>query len=307
MIGIEARDKVLRPPAVLYWAGLTRHGIRLIPGSIGRYHASLDSFYKASGRRRSEGDESELIEVGRRNWHAGIPEAPENLPVSASFRLTRAEAEYLRERFVTSAPTSFLAWGLLHPSRLGRAAYPWEHPKIGNAPPALRQAVEAGRRFSLLMYGAVLVYNVALAELAERTGLRDSTLAEEYREAYRSWAAERIGPELTTLRTWDRNELWSIVDDMVPGRITRTRQFVERWMGRVIQAPASAVDDESIRTLIADREQIMKGSLARLRNRRALERWNGRSGLTELSYRWAEGRTLFDDISAGLRSSAADA
>lgn len=58
MIRIEARDKVLRLPSFVYWAGLERHGIRLFPGSLGRYHASLDAFYTTSSRR-SEGDESE--------------------------------------------------------------------------------------------------------------------------------------------------------------------------------------------------------------------------------------------------------
>ena len=44
----------------------------------------------------------------------------------------------------------------------------------------------------------------------------------------------------------------------------------------------------------------MKGNLARLQNRRALERWSGRSGVYQLSYRWNEGRTLMRDIADGL-------
>ncbi len=50
----------------------------------------------------------------------------------------------------------------------------------------------------------------------------------------------------------------------------------------------------------------MKGQLARLHNPRALERWNGRSGVYRLTYRWGEGRTLLQDIAAGLRVASAD-
>jgi hypothetical protein len=116
VIGIDARDKILRPPAILYWAGLQRHGLLQVRGSMGRYHASLDSFYRTSRSRRSEGDESELIDTGRSNWHPGLPPAPADFLTRTDFALQPREAEYLRERFLSSAPDSFLAWALLNPA-----------------------------------------------------------------------------------------------------------------------------------------------------------------------------------------------
>ena len=300
VIGIEARDQVLRPPAPLYWAGLRRHGIRLAPGSMGRYHASLDGFYRTSRIRRSEGDETELVDAGARNWQAGIPKAPEKLLEQTDFQLSASEAEYLRERFITSAPDSFLAWGLRHHAKLDKVAFPWEHPHIAAAPEDLRELVETGRRFSLLMFGAVLAYNISLAEAAQDAGLRDGDLSGEYRSDYISWATDRIQPELNTFRSWDRAQLWRVVEQLAPGRVHRTRAFAEQWIARVLQAPATAADDPAIRSLIAARERSMKGNLARLENRRALERWSGRSGVYQLSYRWNEGRTLMRDIADGL-------
>jgi len=302
VIGIEARDKVLRPPAVVYWAGLYRHGIRLVPGSIGRYHASLDGFYASAGPRRSEGDDSELVDVGRRNWDAGLPGPPTDLFERADFRMRREDAEYLRERMITSSPESFLAWGLRRPSRFAKVDAPWMHPDLAAAPNALRVPVELARRFSLLMFGAVLAYNVLMAEASAAAGLRDDSLVTEYRAAYAGWAAGRIVTELDALRRWDRGELWSFVERLAPGRISRTRRFVEQWIARVLDSPASAIDDPAMRTLIADRERVMKGSLARLHNHRALERWNGRSGVFELTYRWNEGRTIIRDVADGLAS-----
>jgi hypothetical protein len=162
--------------------------------------------------------------------------------------------------------------------------------------------VEIGRRFSLLLFGAVLTYNISLAEAAEEAGLRGGDLAGEYRSEYATWARDRIQPEIDTLRRWDRNELWNVIEQLAPGRVQRTRAFAERWIARVLEAPTTAVDDPAIRTLIAARERSMKGNLARLQNRRALERWSGRSGIYQLSYRWNEGRTLMRDIADGLRA-----
>ncbi len=301
VIGIEARDRVLRPPSIVYWAGLGRYGILLFPGSIGRYHASLDAFYHSDGNRRSEGDESELIDPGRRNWHAGLPPVPGDLLEGVRFTLTRPEAEYLRERFVMKAEDSMLAWALQHPADLQGRNAPWEHPRLEEAPAALRDAISQGERFSTLMYGAVLVYNAAMAELAGSQGQQPPTLAEEYRAEYLEWA-EEIESRLGELRSWDRGELWRLVAELLHGRLGSTRDFAERWMSAVLANPIGAIDDPGARSLIASRERQMKGQLARLYNPRALERWNGRSGVYHLTYRWAQGRTLLQDIAAGLRT-----
>ncbi len=109
---------MLRPPSLLYWAGLARYGILLYPGSIARYHASLDGFYRSGGYRRSEGDESELID--RRSAQLARRDSlrpRRTSSISTTFALTRSEAEYLRERFITVANDSMLAWALQHPGR----------------------------------------------------------------------------------------------------------------------------------------------------------------------------------------------
>jgi hypothetical protein len=300
VIGIDVGDRVLRPPSFAYWAGLARYGILQFPGSIGRYHASLDKFYRTAGGRRSEGDESELIDPGRRNWHAGLPPAPGDFLQQATFRLDRAEAEYLRERFITMAERSMLAWALQHPADLSGRDAPWVHPRIDEAPADLRRVIDEGERFSLVMFGAVLVYNLAMAELAASRGHHRSDVVDRYRVAYGEWQADRLDPRLAELRAWDRGGLWSLVDDLLRGRVSRTRAFAERWMGEVLADPAGAVNNRVIRDLIAARERDMKGQLARLYNPRALERWNGQSGVYQLTYRWSQGRTILEDIGAGL-------
>jgi hypothetical protein len=305
VIGIDVGDRVLRPPSFAYWAGLARYGILQFPGSTARYHASLDYFYRTAGGRRSEGDESELIDPGRRNWHAGLPPAPADLLQQTTFSLNRAEAEYLRERFVTMADGSMLAWALQHPADLSGRDAPWAHPRLDEAPADLRRVIDEGERFSLVMYGAVLIYNLAMAELAASRGHHHAELVDRYRAAYQDWQIGRVGPRLDELRAWDRGGLWSLIDGLLHGRASRTRAFAERWMSEVLADPPGALDDRAVRDLIAAREREMKGQLARLHNPRALERWSGQSGVYQLTYRWFQGRTILEDIGAGLRADGA--
>jgi hypothetical protein len=302
VIGAEAKEKLLRPPAVVYWAGLARYGILQYAGSIGRYHASLDAYYRTGGGRRSEGDEPELIDAGRRNWHHGLPAAPADLLERATFALTRPEADYLRERFVTRAEDSMLAWALQHPASLNRSdGGPWDHPRARELPPALRVTVSHADRFSFVMYGAVLVYNAALAELAAARGHHEPALADQYHADYAKWV-EDLHSRLDELHAWDRNDFWRLVGELLHGRIGGTRDFASRWIEAVLSDAQGAVDDQAIRDLLRAREQRIKGSLARLSNPRALERWNGRSGVYRLTYRWPQARTLLQDIDTGLRN-----
>ena len=302
VIGIEAKDRVLRPPSIVYWAGLARYGILQFPGSIGRYHASLDAYNRGNGLRRSEGDEQVLIDPGRRNWHAGLPAAPTDLLDRATFQLRRADAEYLRERFVTVEDSSMLAWALQHPAALQGCDAPWRHPRLAEMPAHLREVVEQAEHFSTLMYGAVLVYNLALAELAASRGHHDAAAVDEYRAGYHEWVAKKVEPRLGEFRSWDRGALWLMISRLLRGGGWGTREFSERWMRRALEDPTTALDDPATRSLVAAREREMKGQLARLHNPSALERWSGRSGVYQLTYRWGEARTILQDVAAGLRT-----
>ena len=59
-------------------------------------------------------------------------------------------------------------------------------------------------------------------------------------------------------------------------------------------------DNVAARALIRDRERRLKGPRARLGNTRALELWNGASGIARLSYRWPSAVSILTDIHAAL-------
>lgn len=303
VIGIQAGERLQRPPSVVYWSGLRRWGIRTFPGSLEQYHLSFDSIH-ADVRRgvRSDDGEGELVETSRRSWHGGLPEAPDTLFEATTFNLTREEALYLQERMITSVPDTMLAHVVQGPRHIRRVESPWEYPRLDRLPEALQVRVEEARKFSLLAIGAQYLYNLMMAERANQDGIRDEPeLVERYRARLDEWAGEVKG-ELSALRSWHRPSFWALVYELSPGLRPPAYRFAESWMALAIESPDTVADREDARRLITLRERALKGGLARLQSRRALERWNGASGLGRLTYRWPQGRMMAADILDGLAS-----
>jgi hypothetical protein len=301
VIGSQAGERLQRPPSVVYWAGLWRWGIRTFSGSLAQYHLAFDGLASEARRGlRSDDAEGELVEVSRRNWHGGLPEPPADLFEATSFRLRRHDAEYLQERSLTSVPDTFLAH-LVRGRRIPeKADAPWLYPDLGQLPSDLQGAVEHGRRFSLLVSGAQLVYNLLMAERAVDEGIHtDAQLVDRYRERLNGWF-EELNTDLRRLRSWDRAAFWAFVRELNPALRPATYRFAETWMTYALENPEAAPDRGEVRALIANRERQLKGGLARLQSRRALERWNGDSGTGRLTYRWNEGRRAAIDIVDGL-------
>jgi hypothetical protein len=301
VIGIQAGENLQRPPSVVYWAGLGRWGIRTFPGGLEAYHLSFDHLkQQARGGLRSDDSEGELVEPSRRNWHGGLPSAPDTLFESTSFKLSREEAAYLQERILTSVPGTLLAY-MTQGRRLTDAAEaPWLYPRLDELPRDLRDTIEESRRFSLLAIGAQYLYNLMMAELAVDLGIHaESDLVDRYRERVGAWAAE-ISGEVGSLRAWNRAPFWGLVYSLSPALRPPTYRFAESWMAMALDDPAAVFDRRDARQLIMNRERSLKGGLARLQSRRALERWNGESGTGRLTYRWMQGRRAVADILEGL-------
>jgi hypothetical protein len=301
VIGIEARDKLIRAPSVVYWGALRRLGLRLFPGSTEQYHSSIDAWY-ASGRDGDRGEDGGLLDGSRPNWHPGLPETPAGIWQKTDFSLSNAEGAYLRERILATTEGSLLAFCLHRPRPLQKIARPWGLPNLVDAEPQLRASVLEAQRFALLMEGAVLVYNLLLAEASRDAGLRDEGLIDRYRESLRIWADGRIRPVLDELRVWhEAGTLWDCIIRIGPRSSVPARRFARQWITEALADPWQVGDVPAVRQLIAARERSLKVGLARLGNRRALERWSGESGLGELQYRWTNAQVLINDIAAALR------
>jgi hypothetical protein len=302
VIGKDARRKLQRLPSSIYWSGLGTWGIRLFNGSRAQYHRYLDVFYrrrKQQYRQLKYEGEHAVIRTAE-NWDPGRPDPPDGFPRRATLTLTKEEAEYLHDRIVTNCGQSLLAF-LVDRAAPTEVPFVWMHPELAQFPQRLRLQVEHARKFSEVMHGAALLYNLMLGE---KSGREDEVT--KYRDKLVEWS-ENIRSRKAALTRWDRRDFWETVVSEGARIPLRTRRFVDRWINLVLESEdvAALSTDEMARSLIYDREVALKQNRARLQNQRALELWSGAAGAGQLDYRWsAVVNRIVNDILLGMENDA---
>src|SRR6202162_858444 len=303
-IGPFARTALKRLPSNSYWQGLGIWGIRTFAGSQAQYHRSLDLHYVQLGRhsaRLSERD-NEHDDLVTPNWHGGLIAPPSKFPGECSLRLTRREAEYLAEciRLSPMSSGSLLAELIAQRRQTGNVPFVWQHPHAAALAANLQELIDHAQKFSEVMHGAPLLYNLILAEQAQR----DESVA-TYRDRFAKWA-DLLSRQSRVFAFWKRERFWKLITAANPRISTSTHDFINTWWNLALAGDALALrDDRSARTLIRERERRLKKNLARIDNPRALELWNGASGTAQLEFRWGISQQLLQDIFTGLESADA--
>lgn len=298
-IGKRAGPSLKRLPSNIYWQGLGRWGIRIFPGSPGEYHRSVDNFYAYSRQNQRNDDGEPLSGRTTKNWHNALPPKPVGFPKEATFSLTKEEALYLRERIMSRAPGTLLAFLIDQGQPFERVAFPWEHCLAVDFPFHNREQLEHARNFSETIHGAALLYNLMLAEL---TPFQERI--KDYIQRLHEWAIRLVERE-NALISWDRQRFWDILIASGARISIPTRRFVNTWLDLTLgddigRNARSMAENKHARQLIHERERLLKRSQARLDNRRALELWNGAAGTAQLDYRWPMAQTIILDILSGL-------
>ena len=232
LIGIDAGANVQRPPSIAYWVGMRRLGILTHHGSADRYHTSLDGFYRGA-RRAVRSESEELIERAQHNWNSSLPPAPDDLLAATTFKLRFEDADFLAEQIRHHASDSLLARCLSPRIRRVRSATAiWDLGGLESLDDQLRRDIEDARRFALLMDGAVLTYNLMLAEAMEAASLRpDNSLSSQFRSELAPWSDELIADQ-AALQAWDRPEMWSRLRSLNQRIPAGAQQFSELWASR---------------------------------------------------------------------------
>jgi hypothetical protein len=297
VIGIQARDKLSRLPSNAYWAGLVKWGLFRPGKSQGWYHTHFDALVRRrSGAVRAD-DPGLVLEV-EHTWNPHLPPAPAGFPEGADFRLRPEEAEFLLESVNHHCSGSLLAW-LASEGRGAPAASLWEDPVAWQAPGEARQTLELARRFSHVMEGAPLFYNLMLAERRhEQEGSADDgERVESYRAEFLGWA-EAAAEDLSG---FPLDELWAFAATEQVRLVQPMRQFVEQWIGQLASLDGqAALASMELRRLIEHREVSLKKGRARLTNRGRLLDWSGRVGVGRMQFRWPQVRQILTDLRAGL-------
>lgn len=296
VIGREAGSTLKRLPSSVYWAGTGAWGLRRFAGTQQQYFAQVDRIQatRKARRRREDGDEHDSDAAGD-TWHPRLIELmPEAFPEGADLSLTRDEAALLLDQWRITQPDSLLTWLALDAARAGdmpHADWIWAHPRAADFPPRIRALLEHGQRFSVLVEGAALLYNLQLSELGER-----EERVGEYATQLVDWG-EQHRPLLSG---WDLGAFWPLVMGHGHGISEETRRFVQAWLDAALEAGRAVGEFQPARRLIEVRETRLKGGRSRFRNRAALNQWGGSSGLQRLSYRWPTASDFLQEWHAGM-------
>lgn len=296
VIGIEARSDLKRLPSNVYWQGLAAWGVRIYPGSQSQYHRSLNTFHQG-GRRTLLNDDGEPVDGHiTHNWHTGIPAAEEDFLHQTTFKLARKHAEYLQERIMARAPGTLLSFLVQDGRDSVEVEFVWEHPQYNEFPPNCREQLEHARNFSETIHGAQLFYNLLLAIKSQ-----DDERSEKYANDLEQWFAG-LKSRHESLSQWDRQHFWKVVVSKGARVAVPTRVFIDTWLDIALNAQSihSVIEDRRAQSLIARRENSLKGKLSRLENPRSLELWSGKAGTAQLDYRWRVTQRIVTDILAGL-------
>lgn len=302
VIGGTVGMAVKNLPSALYWGGMRAHAVLNSP-TLSRDDAIAAEVDRAHARRPIAADYQDEAATA---WHDGafhstLPAVPEGFPVTvpSGFKMSHAEAAWLRDRMLASSPDTMLEYALEHRPD-AESSVPWEDSVLKSTDGERAKVLEDARLFSILMNGAALVYNLLLAEAYEHEGFdRVDNPVDDYRERLDRWAEK---PNLADdIATWDRGAFWLRVLQRNPNVNIRSRRFIDDWLDVLGAANlADLAQNDDARTFIRSREREHKRTQARLSNKRLLQAWLGSSGSSPLVYRWAQMRTVIHDIHDGL-------
>ncbi len=299
-IGRRAGRNLKRLPSAIYWSGLGEWGIRRYSGPQSRYHQSLDAYYEALRTPRTESVEGPALRVAP-NWDPSLPDPPTEFPGAVNtLSLTRLEAEYLRDRIMSSHPGTLLAYLVDRGKMTDAGDFPWTHPQLGEFPSKVQSLLHHAQCFSETMHGAALLYNLLVAELLPTPQARDERSA-EYQQMLDDWRSE-LDDRMGVLTGWQRDDFWRLVGSAGARVGLQTKRFVDSWLALVLDGTSheSVATSPATRQLIVARERQLKKGQARVNNPRARELWQGASGIGRLDYRWAVTRRVVTDILQGL-------
>jgi hypothetical protein len=301
VIGQDAKKSLRRLPSDIYWAGLGSWGIRQFQGSRSQYFRYLPTFYR-SKRDQVKNDDNEVIDQVKENWHLGIPKSPEGLMSKADFNLTDEEANYIAEMITYNHRYTLLGRLIGHPSTIASRFF-WNEPVIQTIEGGLQQVIQMARNFSESMLGALLLYNLMLAEKRQ-----NDDLIVEYKTRIQRWIQVLMG-RWEALIEWhaNLNQFWTsppIKEVNIP---FKTNKFVETWLDNIFTDADiwKTLSRPDIQLLIKERERQLKGQRARLLNDQAI--WNGAAGTNQLAFRWPQAQTILNDINKGLTGGLNDA
>lgn len=298
VIGIERREKTQRMPSSIFWAGLKTLGIRRFSGS----QDQMNRAWRTLNRREDDHEDSQEARDGEAvagAWDLEMPSAGKDFLKESTFELSTQEAYYLRALLCPEGRKRTLFGHLVESdAELEAAPYFWMLSLGDQLPAHLKSEVAFAQFFSDAVQGAVLIYNLLLAE-----GKKDQDSADSYREQIDKWTI-RIENQRAAYVMLAGEPFWAFASECQSRHSQATQRFVEAWLEIALGEHGNLSDHQPARDLVIHRERTIKGARARIGNPKALDAWNSASNIGQLNYRWHRVYGMVRDIQDGLRAEA---
>lgn len=292
IIGIDAGASLKRKPSDIYWNGIRRYGIFTKGGmSLYEYARVLCSLknqkqrLKDQGNTRTKDDETDVDDVDAiteellaRFWK--LSTYTKTWQDQLSINLSYKEAEFLKNRIVTSCPDSLLAYVLRENDRDFLAIREFADLKalLPRLPQKIKAECDLAIRFADFLEGAHLRYNLILSKYGNPAVNRK----------WDSWSEN-----LAEHGKLDLNLIYALFRN----RNSQLRMFLNAYQDALISNKIKELD-----ALICKREVSLKGaSRSKLYNANDYEytKW---VGIDKLHYRFKNAQTLCSDIFEGLKT-----
>ena len=279
-VSIIRKEKVKRLPSIIYWPALRK--LKIFRGGH-----SISSYFRKvkEAADRSFRDDDGMAHLDREGLGFWDPEIvrlyfkeknfieddrlqfADPRDIKKNGELTVAEARYLQAVYrghQLTEKSSIMSY-LLDKEMDKEFTFPWDSP----CPSELKAKVEESRRFSMLVAGARLVYYRMIIGERSARGLPDIQ-APDYSElfsAWWNWAHEELS-------TWDVRQFFETKREALRSSRKDT-EFISGFCSGLHRYHRSQAffNAGEIRSLIAERERVVRPQKSRLRNPKYLEQW----------------------------------
>jgi hypothetical protein len=274
------KEKVKRYPSTIYWPALRK--LKVFRGG-----ASISSYFKKvkEAADRSFRDDDSMAHLDRDGVGFWDPEIEKlyskekNIIKDNRFQfddpsdirkngtLTQSEARYLQavyRRHQATEKSSIMSYLLDNEMDIDYY-FPWDSP----CPPEMKAKVEDSRRFSMLVAGARLVYYQMILEERHARRLPDIE-APDYSKLFPFW----WNLAHDGLRTWDVRRFFETKQEALRS-FRKDTEFISGFCSALQHHNRSQAffNAREIRSLIAERERVVRPQKSRLRNLKYLEQW----------------------------------
>ena len=304
VIGLRAGKALRRKPSEVYWNGLRTFGIfRDSRMSIANYLQAAGKVRTFNKARRAALLRDDLVEAKddhdadaaeRFQSFWDIIPSPDDWETQMTFEFTAEEAQFLRDKIITSPHSRRSLFAYLLGDGMGfmHSQLTFSNLDAFNLPPDICRDYTMAQQFALLIFGAHLRFNILFFQ---SNGQPEQ--AEARQQEWLAWKDEIADFDFAQ---WDTRAMLKVMG-ISPGQ--HAYHFVLTWIDRYVchlMTASEAEMDEFIRK----REIQLKGpKRAKIGNTPHYEgEW---IGVDRLEYRWRYARQIILDIAHGLEGNDA--